>query len=237
MKMNYSNKIYWLGATTAAVFCFTIAAPTPAIAQRIGISISVGTAPPPLIVYDQPPAPAPDYIWTPGYWAWGDAGYFWVPGAWVLAPEPGLLWTPGYWAYTGTVYGWHPGYWATRVGFYGGVNYGFGYFGAGYVGGRWNGRHFLYNTAVTRVNTRVVRNVYVDRTVVVHNNVANRRGVARVSYNGGRGGIIARPRVPEPVARERRPMTGEQVQRERGAAPQGHRAAHPQAPPNARRDR
>ncbi len=28
-------------------------------------------APPPLPQYDQPPAPQDNYIWTPGYWAWG----------------------------------------------------------------------------------------------------------------------------------------------------------------------
>jgi hypothetical protein len=34
--------------------------------------IAVDIAPPPLPVYDQPPIPAPGYIWTPGYWAWND---------------------------------------------------------------------------------------------------------------------------------------------------------------------
>jgi len=29
------------------------------------------------------------------------------------------------------------GYWGPEVGFYGGINYGFGYFGEGYGGGRW----------------------------------------------------------------------------------------------------
>ena len=24
----------------------------------------------------------PGLIWTPGYWAYGDDGYYWVPGAW-----------------------------------------------------------------------------------------------------------------------------------------------------------
>src|SRR5262249_47384317 len=36
--------------------------------------------PPPLPVYTQPPCPGDDYIWTPGYWAWADTGYYWVPG-------------------------------------------------------------------------------------------------------------------------------------------------------------
>ncbi len=32
---------------------------------------------------------------------------------------------------------WHGGYWGTHVGFYGGVNYGYGYDGDGYEGGYW----------------------------------------------------------------------------------------------------
>ena len=46
---------------------------TGAHAASFGISISVGTPPPPLPVYVQPPLPAPGYLWTPGYWAYGDA--------------------------------------------------------------------------------------------------------------------------------------------------------------------
>ena len=57
----------------------------------------------------------------------------------------------------------------------------------GFGGGRWNGGNFNYNTAVMRVNTTVIRNTYVDRTVI--NNV----NVNRVSYNGGQGGINVRP--------------------------------------------
>jgi hypothetical protein len=202
MKTFMLRRIRSFGIGLVAVAGFSLAAPSAAHAQvRFGVSISVGTPPPPLLVYDQPEVPGPDYLWTPGYWAWGDAGYYWVPGAWVLAPQPGLLWTPGYWDCAGGVYGWHPGYWGRRVGFYGGINYGFGYFGVGFVGGGWSGGHFRYNTAVTRVNTRIVHNVYVDRRVIVNN-----RTVTRVSYHGGAGGVAARaplavrggrvPRVP-----------------------------------------
>ncbi len=91
-----------------------------------GVFISVAIAPPVLPVYVQPACPGDGYIWTPGYWAYGPAGYFWVPGTWVVAPEPGLLWTPGYWGWGGGVYVWHAGYWGPHIGFYGGVNYGYG---------------------------------------------------------------------------------------------------------------
>jgi hypothetical protein len=45
------------------------------------------------------------------------------------------------------------GYWGPHVGFYGGINYGFGYGGVGFFGGEWRGGAFAYNTAVMNVNT------------------------------------------------------------------------------------
>jgi len=166
---------------------------------QVSIGIAVNLAPPALPVYAQPICPGPNYIWTPGYWAWGGYDYYWVPGTWVVAPAVGLLWTPGWWGWGTGGYFWHAGYWGPHIGFYGGVNYGFGYYGHGYEGGYWHGNSFYYNTAVSHVNTTVIRNVYVNRTVV--NNVT----VNRVSYNGGRGGITARPTTQEDTAmRERR---------------------------------
>lgn len=163
--------------------------PTARAGVNIGINVAVGIPPPALPVYAQPVVPGPGYIWTPGYWAWDpDVGdYYWVPGTWVLPPQIGLLWTPGWWGWSDGFYRWHAGYWGPRVGFYGGVNYGFGYFGVGYVGGYWHGRDFFYNRAVNNINITNVRNVYVNKTVI--NNI----NVNRVSYNGGRGGIVARP--------------------------------------------
>src|SRR5258707_4806804 len=69
-----------------------------------GVFVSVAIAPPPIPVYVQPAVPAPGYIWTPGYWAYGPDGYYWVPGEWVLAPYVGALWTPGYWAWNDGLY-------------------------------------------------------------------------------------------------------------------------------------
>ncbi len=149
--------------------------------------ISINIAPPLIPVYEQPPCPEEGYIWTPGYWSYEDEGYYWVPGVWVEPPRIGFLWTPGYWGFADGLYAFHAGYWGPRVGFYGGVNYGCGYDGYGYGGGRWAGNRFLYNTAVTRVNTTVIRNVYVNREVL-----RERRTDSRVSFNG-RGGIEARP--------------------------------------------
>ena len=164
-------------------------ASVPAHAQ-VAVGISVGFAPPAIPVYTQPVCPGDGYIWTPGYWAWDPDfdDYYWVPGTWVEPPEVGFLWTPGYWGWNGNAFVFYDGYWGPQVGFYGGINYGFGYFGDGYVGGRWDHGHFFYNRAVSNVNVTVIHNVYNERVTNVR--------IDRVSYNGGRGGITARP-TPE----------------------------------------
>ena len=95
------------------------------------VFVTVGIAPPVIPVYEQPYAPGYGYIWTPGYWAYGNDGYEWVDGAWVLAPYYGALWTPGWWGYGDSSYFWNAGSWGSNVGYYGGINYGFGYFGTG----------------------------------------------------------------------------------------------------------
>lgn len=180
-----------------AVFLALIVAAVPA-GSFAAVSVSITIAPPLLPAYDQPVCPGDGYMWTPGYWAWGPAGYYWVPGVWIQPPAVGLLWTPGYWSFGGGGYLWHAGYWGPRVGFYGGVHYGFGYDGTGFFGGRWQGSRFYYNTAVTNVNRNIIRNTYVNRSVV-RNTTVN-----RASFNG-RGGIDARPTSQqEAAARQRR---------------------------------
>jgi hypothetical protein len=183
-------------AALAALLAVTVP-PAPAPAQ-VSFALSINIGPPAIPVYVQPPCPRPNYLWTPGYWAYGPYGYYWVPGAWVPAPYPGYLWTPGYWGWNAGYYAWHPGYWGRHVGFYGGINYGFGYFGLGFVGGAWAGNAFRYNTAVVNVNRTVIRNVYVNKTVINNNYYAR----TRVAYNGGPGGIGRRP-LPAEIAASR----------------------------------
>lgn len=169
-------------------------APAPAETER---PEEIAPQPPPqLPEYEQPPNPGDGYVWTPGYWAWGTTGYYWVPGAWVAPPYEGALWTPGYWGFYSDHYGWYPGHWGRHIGYYGGINYGFGYTGLGYEGGYWRGGHFFYN--------RAYNNVDVNR---VHNNVYNytvrtrEMNSSRMSFNGGRGGVEVRPRPQEMMAR------------------------------------
>jgi hypothetical protein len=187
----------WIVAMTLLV------ATWPALAQ-VRVSITVG--PPPLPVYEQPLCPGDGYLWTPGYWAWDNVtgGYYWVPGTWITPPEVGLLWTPGYWAWQNTAFVFVRGYWGPVIGFYGGINYGFGYPGHGYYGGRWTGGHFFYNRSVANVNVTVVHNTYVE-------NVTVERSANRVSYNG-KDGIAARPTAPEVAAGKEKHVAATQVQ-------------------------
>ena len=108
--------------------------------------------PPPLPEYSQPPCPGNGYLWTPGYWSYASQGYYWVPGVWAWPPQVGVLWTPGYWGFFGGMYRYNYGTWGQYVGYYGGINYGFGYGGLGYQGGYWNGNRFNYNRSVNNVN-------------------------------------------------------------------------------------
>jgi hypothetical protein len=176
-----------------------------------GVLISVGIAPPVLPVYEQPPCPQPGWMWTPGYWAYGDDGYYWVPGAWVPAPYAGALWTPPYWGWSGGLYVFHGGYWGPHVGYYGGVNYGFGFMGVGFVGGMWRGHDFVYNTAVVHVNNVYVHNTYVDRTVVERNTIVNEH---RVAYSGGPGGINHQPLPEERNAMHEQHMGATSIQQQ-----------------------
>lgn len=168
-----------------------LAGSAPAFAQ-VGVVVSVGFGPPELPVYEQPLCPGEGYIWTPGYWAWDGDDYYWVPGTWILAPEAGFLWTPPWWGWGGSAFIFHEGFWGPTIGFYGGINYGFGYFGHGYEGGRWDHGHFFYNRTVNNINVTEIHNVYNTR---VENVTVN-----RVSYNGGQGGINARASAAEEAA-------------------------------------
>lgn len=193
---------------------------------QVGVSVRIG--PPPLPVYEQPLSPGDGYIWTPGYWGWSDDSYYWVPGTWVIAPEPGFLWTPGYWGWGDRGFVFNEGYWGPSVGFYGGIDYGFGYSGRGYDGGRWENGRFFYNTRLNNVNLNM-HNVY--------NTSVNRDGGSRVSYNGGNGGINARATPQEEAAGRDRHIRSAAPQTEHALAarndPQQRFSANHGAPPVA----
>lgn len=190
-------------ANSRLIAALLLILPLPAVtavfspaSAAIAVNFSVGIAPPPLVVYAQPPIPGSGYLWMPGYWAWNGTAYYWVPGTWVLPPRVGLLWTPPWWGWAGGAYVWHAGYWAPHVGFYGGINYGFGYAGHGYDGGFWNHGRFFYNRAANNIRNVRVTNIY-------NKALTSDRTVSRISFNGGHGGLNARPtRAEQDAAQE-----------------------------------
>ena len=166
--------------------------PVAMVAPAPAVEVQVNEAPPPLPVTISRPARSTATSGRPVTGAMGPAA---ILGARHLGAPPrvGVLWTPGYWGWIGGVYAWNAGYWGPHIGFYGGVNYGFGYVGNGYDGGRWEGGHSAYNRAVNNVNVTVIHNIYT-KTVV--NNVT----VNRVSFNGGAGARVAAPSAQERMA-------------------------------------
>jgi hypothetical protein len=130
----------------------------------------------------------------------------------VQPPAVGLLWTPGYWGWRDGIYVWNAGYWGPHIGFYGGVNYGFGYGGLGYEGGRWVNGVFAYNRTVNNFGGVTITNVY-EKTVVVA------PGASRVSFNGGSGGIMLKATVEEEAAAHERHVAAipAQLEQERTA--------------------
>ena len=199
-------------AATALLFSLTVLA-VPVASEAQVICVSNVSPPPELPIYEQPPIPAPGYLWTPGYWASGPNGYFWVPGTWVQPPSVGLLWTPGYWGWRDGIYVWNAGYWGPHIGFYGGVNYGFGYGGVGFEGGRWENGVFAYNRTVNNFGSVRITNVY-EKTVIIE------PGASRVSFQGGSGGTTLRPTPDEEAAAHEQHVAAvpAQLQHERTAS-------------------
>ncbi len=145
---------------------------------------SVAVAPPPVIDEPQPAAEQDGSLWTPGYWQWGGSNYAWISGAWAQPPAVGLLWTPAYWSFANGRYFFHPGHWGRHVGFYGGIDYGYGYFGNGYVGGHWVGKNFAYNSTVNHLKPGAIGTIYAEA-------VANRSAPARAGATTPPGDLKA----------------------------------------------
>jgi hypothetical protein len=180
----------------AALMLAVLGMPVPSSAA-VAIGISVGIAPPPLPVYEQPAIPGYGYIWTPGYWAYGPDDYYWVPGTWVLPPSVGFLWTPPWWGWNNGAYLWHTGYWGPHVGFYGGIDYGYGYTGSGYEGGYWDHGRLYYNREANNIRDQRIGTTY--SRAVTHQGSGN-----HVAFNGGTGGISAQATAQDQAAARER---------------------------------
>ena len=174
--------------------------------------MNITFAPPALPVYVQPPLPESD---TSGRRATGRTGRTATTGCLApgrcrpsrvcFGPLAGGVENNG-------VYVFNEGYWGPTVGFYGGIDYGYGYGGDGYQGGYWNRGAFFYNRAGNNFGNVHITNVY-NRTII--NNTTT-----HVSFNGGQGGIIARP-TPQQLTYEHvrhTPPTGLQTQHQQAAS-------------------
>ena len=78
-------------------------------------------------------------------------------------------------------------------GYYGGINYGFGYNGLGYQGGRWDSGRFFYNTAVNNIGA-ATSPMFTPRPS------STTRPINNTSFNGGPGGVVAKPTNEELLA-------------------------------------
>ena len=90
-----------------------------------------------------------------------------------------------------------------------GINYGYGYFGTGFVGGYWSGGAFNYNTAVMPVNQTVIHNTY-NRTVINRGTLPVVRewrstAAAAASTRGPRTPNSSRVNAASPPTRRRPP--------------------------------
>ncbi len=82
------------------------------------------------------PQPGPDFLWSPGSWAWYENRYIWRPGFWVQA-QPEWVWVPPSYVPTPVGYVFIDGYWdhpiARRGLIYAPVAFSAGYFAAPYA--------------------------------------------------------------------------------------------------------
>jgi hypothetical protein len=82
------------------------AVPQPPPQQQVVVT----QTPPAPQVEVVPVAPGPEYVWTPGYWAW-NGGWVWVGGGWVVRPHPHAVWVGPRWVHRGHGYYYTRGYW------------------------------------------------------------------------------------------------------------------------------
>ena len=105
-----ANHSFWRTASAVLLLSATIAATPACAAPRRRLYVRVG--PPAPIVETRIVAPAPGYVWIPGYHNWSGSAYVWVPGRWDRPPRARARWVPGRWVHEGRR-GWYfvEGHW------------------------------------------------------------------------------------------------------------------------------
>jgi hypothetical protein len=100
-----------IGLMSASVLGGCVVAPAPAPGYYSGAVVMV--APPEPRVEVVGVAPAPGYVWFPGYWNWNGGAHVWVGGHWG-AGRPGYYWAPHVWVHTGGGWRMSGGHWERR---------------------------------------------------------------------------------------------------------------------------
>jgi hypothetical protein len=80
--------------------------------EPVDEDVSTTQAPPPVQNEVQPPQPAANVTWAPGYWYWSGANWIWIEGSWVSPPRPGLTYVSPRWVLRGGSWLFVSGGWA-----------------------------------------------------------------------------------------------------------------------------
>ena len=75
----------------STILFFLALAGMPVASNAQVICTGNASPPPELPVYEQPPIPAPGYVWAPGYWGIGPVGYLLGSGHLGAAADRGLV--------------------------------------------------------------------------------------------------------------------------------------------------
>jgi hypothetical protein len=89
----------------------SVAPPATVPEPPAGTAVTASVPPPAPPMETAPPAPGPDYVWTPGYYNWNGVAWVWAPGIWVVPPYRGAVWFRGGWVYRGGRAYWSRGRW------------------------------------------------------------------------------------------------------------------------------
>jgi WXXGXW repeat (2 copies) len=82
--------------TLKAVLVFaSLAGFTPGVYSAETIVRVAPPAPQSVVVIGR--APAPNYVWTGGYYRWTGNRYVWVAGRWMVPPRRGVVWVQPRW--------------------------------------------------------------------------------------------------------------------------------------------
>jgi hypothetical protein len=107
--MKGTSRISFLALCLAAFLCGCASDHRRRVRAR---EVVVTQPPPPAQSEVIPPAPGPNYVWVPGYWAWdGKHNYVWQSGHYEARPTERARYEPGHWERTRQGWVWEPGRW------------------------------------------------------------------------------------------------------------------------------